>query len=99
MNRKLVAIVPAAGVGARAGTAIPKQYQPIHGLPMLRLAVVALLADPRIDEVRVAVAAGDTRAPEALRGLPRMRWPDACRNRNQRRGRCRAGRRRLGIGT
>lgn len=74
MNRKLVAIVPAAGVGARAGTAIPKQYQPIHGLPMLRLAVVALLADPRIGEVRVAVAAGDTRAPEALRGLPRTQW-------------------------
>lgn len=74
MYRKLVAIVPAAGTGVRARTAMPKQYQPIQGQPMLRRAVSALLADPRIDQVRVAVAAGDVRVEEALQGLPRTLW-------------------------
>lgn len=74
MNRKLIAIVPAAGVGSRAATAIPKQYQPIQSVPMLRLAVTALLADSRIDQVRVAVAPGDTRVSAALHGLSRTVW-------------------------
>jgi len=74
MNRKLIAIVPAAGVGARAQTTIPKQYQHIHGQPILRLAVAALLADARISQVRVAVAPGDHHAQDALHGLPRTVW-------------------------
>lgn len=74
MNSKLIAIVPAAGVGSRAATAMPKQYQPIKGVPMLRLAVTALLADCRIDQVRVAVAPGDAQVSEALHGLPRTVW-------------------------
>jgi 2-C-methyl-D-erythritol 4-phosphate cytidylyltransferase len=69
----LVAIVPAAGVGARAAAADgqPKQYRLLAGQPMLRLAVCALLADPRIAQVRVAVSATDVWAEAALRGLPR----------------------------
>ena len=74
MNSKLIAIVPAAGIGVRAGAAMPKQYQPICGAPMLRLAVTALLADSRIDQVRVAVAPGDVQASDALRDLPRTVW-------------------------
>ena len=74
MNRKLIAIVPAAGVGSRAATAVPKQYQPIKGVPMLRRAVTALLADSRIDQVRVAVAPGDAHVSDALHGLPRTVW-------------------------
>lgn len=74
MNRKLIAIVPAAGVGTRAQTDTPKQYQPIRGQSMLRLAVLALLADDRIDQVRVAVTAGDAHVAEALHGLPRTVW-------------------------
>ncbi|HLR78955.1 MAG TPA: 2-C-methyl-D-erythritol 4-phosphate cytidylyltransferase [Burkholderiaceae bacterium] len=84
MKRKLIAIVPAAGVGARARPSmdgpvparpdLPKQYQPIRGRPMLRLAVQALLADPRVDQVRVAVAAGDAQVAHALDGLPRTVW-------------------------
>lgn len=76
MNRKLIAIVPAAGVGSRAETAMPKQYQAIHGQPMLRLAVNALLVDARIHQVRVAVSAGDTQVDAALQGLPRTVWRD-----------------------
>jgi 2-C-methyl-D-erythritol 4-phosphate cytidylyltransferase len=80
MSEKLVAIVPAGGVGLRAldGSAaagsIPKQYRLLKGEPMLRLAVRALLADARIAEVRVAVAPGDTWAGQALAGLPRTVW-------------------------
>lgn len=74
MNPSLIAIVPAAGVGARAACAVPKQYRLLHGRPMLRRAVCALLADPRILQVRVAVMAGDPWVAQALAGLPRTVW-------------------------
>ncbi len=82
MTQKIIAIVPAAGVGQRAGAgpaetsgrALPKQYRLIRGEPMLRLAVKALLADARIDQVRVAVAPGDGWVEQALAGLPRTVW-------------------------
>ena len=77
MPHKLIAIVPAAGIGQRAQTpglhavAQPKQYRLLRGEPMLRHAVRALLADERIELVLVAVAAGDTAAESALAGLSR----------------------------
>lgn len=82
MTKKLIAIVPAAGVGQRAqsgpsgaeNAALPKQYRLIRGEPMLRLAVRALLADSRIDQVRVAVSQDDVWAAQALEGLPRTVW-------------------------
>lgn len=76
MKPTLIAIVPAAGIGARAGRVgdAPKQYRLLRGEPMLRRAVCALLADERIAEVRVAVAAGDPWVAQALSGLPRVVW-------------------------
>jgi len=78
MSEALIAIVPAAGVGARAqipGTSsIPKQYRLLAGEPMLRYSVRALLADSRISQVLVAVAAGDSWVQKALQGLPRTVW-------------------------
>ncbi|NYT38275.1 2-C-methyl-D-erythritol 4-phosphate cytidylyltransferase [Allopusillimonas soli] len=85
MSSKLVAIVPAAGVGARAQAArsggavlapktMPKQYRMLKGEPMLRRSVRALLADSRIAQVRVAVAQGDPWVAQALSGLPRTVW-------------------------
>lgn len=74
MTASLIALVPAAGVGARAGGDRPKQYRLLKGQPMLRLAVQALLADPRIAQVRVAVSEGDGWVDDALRGLPRTVW-------------------------
>lgn len=78
MHTKLIAIVPAAGIGARAlptdSTVEPKQYRRLRGEPMLRWAVKALLADERIAQVRVAVAATDIWAQQALDGLPRTVW-------------------------
>lgn len=73
---KLIAIVPAAGIGSRANaaevkTSLPKQYRLLKGQPMLRWAVQALLADTRITQVRVAVAPHDTWVNDALAGLPR----------------------------
>lgn len=68
---RIIAIVPAGGVGTRAGASSPKQYRPLLGVPMLRWAVRALLADPRVDEVRVAVAPDDGDAQKVLEGLPR----------------------------
>jgi 2-C-methyl-D-erythritol 4-phosphate cytidylyltransferase len=99
MSKKIIAIVPAAGMGERArmNTApaagargavaaaelaasvgapevLPKQYRLLKGEPMLRWAVKALLADPRIEQVRVAVAAHDGWVARALVGLPRTVW-------------------------
>src|SRR5690606_27716244 len=75
MYTKLIALVPAAGIGLRAQAAaenpIPKQYRLLRGEPMLRWAVRALLADVRIAQVRVAIAAHDIWAEQALAGLPR----------------------------
>jgi 2-C-methyl-D-erythritol 4-phosphate cytidylyltransferase len=78
--KRLVAIVPAGGVGARAmGSSNvsleqpkPKQYQFIAGVPMIRRAVLALLADPRIDQVIVAVQADDIWAEALLADLERV---------------------------
>jgi 2-C-methyl-D-erythritol 4-phosphate cytidylyltransferase len=78
MSASLIAIVPAAGVGTRAlaadGNVVPKQYRQLAGLPMLRHSVLALLSDPRVLEVRVAVSPGDNWVQDALEGLPRTVW-------------------------
>ena len=82
-SKKIIALMPAAGIGARArrqSTAailtsdLPKQYELVNGLPMLRLSVMAMLADPRIDHVRVIVSPTDTWADRVLAGLPRTSW-------------------------
>lgn len=52
---RIAAIIVAAGVGARAGGALPKQYQRLAGKPMLRHSVERLLAHPAIASVRVII--------------------------------------------
>ncbi|MGB3835447.1 2-C-methyl-D-erythritol 4-phosphate cytidylyltransferase [Castellaniella sp.] len=76
MDPHLIAIVPAAGVGARAAgpEGLPKQYRLLGGVPMLRRSVLALLANPRIAQVRVAVAPGDPHVAQALDGLSGVVW-------------------------
>jgi len=75
---RLVAIVPAAGIGARASggaqDATPKQYRSLAGQTMLRWTVQALLRDERISRVVVSVGAKDARVHSALAGLPRTSW-------------------------
>lgn len=53
------ALLPCAGTGSRAGTASPKQYQPLAGLPLVRHTLAALQAVDRIERCLVVVAAGD----------------------------------------
>lgn len=66
------AIVPAAGVGLRAGSVIPKQYVSLGDRMVIEHAVTGLLSDPRISRITVAVSPGDTRAREAFAGVQRV---------------------------
>ena len=61
------ALLPGAGSGARAGGVVPKQYQPVAGVPMVRHTLAAFLAVARIARVLVVVAPGDDtlQAPDA----------------------------------
>lgn len=53
------ALVPCAGSGSRAGAPGPKQYQNLSGVPLVMHTLTALLAEPRIEHVRVVVAPAD----------------------------------------
>lgn len=67
------AVVPAAGIGARVGAAVPKQYLELAGRALLQWSVRALLAAPFIETVVVVVAPGDTLADELVGNWPRVR--------------------------
>jgi len=54
-----VALIPAAGVGARMAAGSPKQYLPILGKPMLRHTIDAFLSSPLIAHTYVVVSADD----------------------------------------
>jgi 2-C-methyl-D-erythritol 4-phosphate cytidylyltransferase len=56
---KHVALVPAAGSGSRMGSAMPKQYAPLAGRPLIEHAVHTLCRHPRIDQVFVVLTSGD----------------------------------------
>jgi 2-C-methyl-D-erythritol 4-phosphate cytidylyltransferase len=53
------AVVPAAGSGRRMGSALPKQYLPLRGKPLLSWSLAPLLACERIEAVVLVVAAED----------------------------------------
>lgn len=54
-----VALVPAAGVGARFGAATPKQYVRLAGKTVLQHSAEVLLACDQIDAVAIVVSAAD----------------------------------------
>lgn len=56
---KIAALIVAAGRGVRAQTALPKQYAPMGGAPVLARTLGVFLDDPRIDLVQVVIAGGD----------------------------------------
>ncbi|QYJ83581.1 2-C-methyl-D-erythritol 4-phosphate cytidylyltransferase [Shewanella aegiceratis] len=58
--QELVAIVPAAGIGARMGAEIPKQYLMLNHQPILAHTLDRLLEHPRIDKVIIALSPEDT---------------------------------------
>jgi 2-C-methyl-D-erythritol 4-phosphate cytidylyltransferase / 2-C-methyl-D-erythritol 2,4-cyclodiphosphate synthase len=51
----VIALIVAAGQGFRAGGDVPKQYQHVGGMPLLRHAVLRLQASRQIDAVRVVI--------------------------------------------
>ena len=53
------ALLPCAGTGSRAGTAQPKQYQPVAGVPMVQHTLAAFAQVARLAGVLVVVAPGD----------------------------------------
>ena len=55
----IYAVIPCAGTGSRAGTAIPKQYQPIAGKAMLWHTLAAFAACPAITETLLVLAPDD----------------------------------------
>jgi 2-C-methyl-D-erythritol 4-phosphate cytidylyltransferase len=57
--RRYLALIPAAGVGARMGADIPKQYVTIAGKPMLRHVLDTFSGTPAILHTFVVVGAGD----------------------------------------
>lgn len=57
---RIFAVVPCAGSGLRAGTAMPKQYQPLLGRPLVLHTLAALTLVRQIDTCVVVVSPGDT---------------------------------------
>ncbi len=59
MTRPVWGVVPAAGRGRRFGGEVPKQYLQARGAPLIAHALDALLADPRVEGVIVAIGRDD----------------------------------------
>jgi len=60
-SHQTAALIVAAGQGMRAGADVPKQFQPIAGVPMLARSVRAFLDHDAIDAVHVVIGAGQER--------------------------------------
>lgn len=59
MSPRHVALVPAAGVGARFGAGLPKQYSQLLGQTVLHHTLAVLQAEAKIDQVVVVIAPDD----------------------------------------
>jgi len=59
MTEQFIAVVPAAGVGARMGANIPKQYLVLQDKTVIEHTLTALLTHPRIAQVVVALGPED----------------------------------------
>ncbi|OLB17973.1 MAG: 2-C-methyl-D-erythritol 4-phosphate cytidylyltransferase [Gemmatimonadetes bacterium 13_2_20CM_69_8] len=56
-------VIVAAGAGVRAGPGEPKQFRPIHGVPMLLRTLRPFTSHPAVTQVVVAVPAGFAERP------------------------------------
>jgi 2-C-methyl-D-erythritol 4-phosphate cytidylyltransferase len=66
------ALIPAAGVGARMGAGIPKQYLPLAGRPMLLHVLTAFAAAPAITHTYVVVSREDGYIDQAMATAPEL---------------------------
>lgn len=74
-GQSIVAIIVAAGVGARAGLDYPKQYAPLGGKAVLAHSFAALAAHPRVNRVIIAIGPGqEALARAALAGEAEEPW-------------------------
>ncbi len=74
-NKEIIALIPAAGVGARMGKGMAKQYLPLNGKTILERSIEVFLDKPEIGKVIVAVAPDD----ENIKALgcfshPKIHW-------------------------
>lgn len=60
-DRKIVAIIPAAGSGSRMESDTPKQYLGIYGKPIIQHTIEALASTGLFDSIVVAIAEDDSR--------------------------------------
>src|SRR4029078_8279822 len=70
----VAAVIVAAGRGSRAGGAVPKAYQPVGGLPLIRFSLGLFSAHKQIDAGQPVIHADDihlyTAAADGLNVLP-----------------------------
>ncbi|MBR7798666.1 2-C-methyl-D-erythritol 4-phosphate cytidylyltransferase [Undibacterium sp. FT137W] len=66
MKPKYIALIPAAGVGARMAASIPKQYLDLAGKSVLQRTVDCFLSSQQIDHIFVVVSAEDAFIDAAL---------------------------------
>lgn len=59
VNRKLSAVIPAAGIGKRVGATIPKQYLPLLDKTIIEHSLQPFLEHPQISRVIVSLAEND----------------------------------------
>jgi 2-C-methyl-D-erythritol 4-phosphate cytidylyltransferase len=52
-------VIPAAGIGNRMETSIPKQYLPLSGKPMISYSIQTFFASPRIASINLALSPED----------------------------------------
>ena len=77
-NAACHALLPTAGNGSRAGTALPKQYQPLLGRPLVQHTLAALRAVPGLQRVLVVLAPDDAHWT-AVPGVDALRCGGATR--------------------
>ena len=68
-EKKYWAVIPAAGVGKRMGSNIPKQYLPLAGKTVLEQTLSVFLQHPKISGIVVAITQGDPYWQELQSGL------------------------------
>jgi 2-C-methyl-D-erythritol 4-phosphate cytidylyltransferase / 2-C-methyl-D-erythritol 2,4-cyclodiphosphate synthase len=70
MTDRVAAVVVAGGRGVRAGGDIPKQYQSVGGIPVIRASIGTLASHPGIGVVQAVIQDGDSaRFSAACAGL------------------------------
>lgn len=69
VKTSVVALIPAAGHGARFGSEYPKQYAPLHGATVLDCTLQRIRACPAVCRIVLALSADDP-------NLAQPPWPD-----------------------